>query len=273
MPIYPRKKKTEQIRRLFQKVETTNHYEVFFSGFGALTRLRGHITTRAPLVSNFFITRDLGLLCSQAQLPATSFGTAQIEGNRIGITEKFAHTRVYTDTNLTFYVDTDYRVLQFFELWQDFIASGADMGAEGSINDKVEQGYYHRMQYPNEYKCDSIKEQKVGKDHFRSIEYTFLNAFPVNVTSMPVAYNGNRVLECTVTFAYDRYFFGAFDSRSRKRIGLMNDFSIPTPITTGADLSNNDSVEEEIIGDFPVVPASTNIALGFNPEESVRFNA
>ena len=90
---------------------------------------------------------------------------------------------------------------------------------------------------------------------------------------MPVAYNGNRILECSVTFAYDRYFFGAFDSRSRKGIGLMNDFSIATPITTGLDLTNNDSVEDEIIGDFPVTPASTNIAQGFNPEESVRFNA
>jgi len=52
---YPRVKKTKQIVSLFQKVATTNHYEVFFSGFGAMTNLRGYITTRAPLVNNFFI--------------------------------------------------------------------------------------------------------------------------------------------------------------------------------------------------------------------------
>ena len=51
---------------------------------------------------------------------ATSFATAQIEGNRMGIVEKFAHTRVYTDSTFTFYVDSDYRALEFFELWHEF---------------------------------------------------------------------------------------------------------------------------------------------------------
>tara|TARA_B100000131_G_scaffold412_1_gene445 strand:+ start:736 stop:1629 length:894 start_codon:yes stop_codon:yes gene_type:complete len=232
---YPRVKKTSQIVSLFQKVATTNHYEVFFSGFGAMTKLRGHISSRAPLVNNWFITRDLGLLCSAAELPATSFGTAQIEGNRMGVVEKMAHTRIFTDTSMTFYCDMDYRVVQFFELWQDFIASGGEVGRQSGINRKIEKGYYYRMQYPQEYKVDTIRIQKFNKDHFRNIEYTFLNAWPVNVTSMPVAYNGNRVLECTVTFAYDRYYFGAIDSRSRSMVGsnLQNDGTVGTTVETG----------------------------------------
>ena len=266
MPTYPRVKKTTQIVDLFQKVATTNHYEVFFSGFGALTRLRGHITSRAPLVNNFFITRDLGLLCNSAELPATSFGTAQIEGNRMGITEKFAHTRVYTDTSLTFYVDTDYRVLQFFELWHDFIASGGETGKEGNHNDKIETGYYHRMQFPSEYKCDTLRVQKFNKDHFRNVEYTFLNAFPVNVTSMPVAYDGNRVLECTVTYAYDRYFFGAIDSRSRRSAKLMNDGTQGTVVNTGEGVSTVETTDsasgvnefESQLGDFGTVTPTSD---------------
>lgn len=240
MTRYPRVKKTNQIISLFQKVATTNHYEVFFSGFGAMTNLRGYITTRAPLVNNFFISRDLGLLCNSAQLPATSFGTSQIEGNRMGLVEKFAHTRIYTDTSMTFYVDTDYRVIQFFELWQEFIASGANMGSEGQYNNRIEKGYYQRMQYPEKYKVDTIRIQKFNKDHFRNIEYTFLNAFPTNISSMPVAYNGNRVLECTVTFAYDRYYFGAMDSASRRSAGtgLQNDGALGQQITTGAEVSD-----------------------------------
>ncbi len=274
MPTYPRVKTTNQIVDLFQKVATTNHYEVFFSGFGALTRLRGYITSRSPLVNNFFITRDLGLLCNSAELPATSFATSQIEGNRIGITEKFAHTRVYTDTSLTFYIDSDYRVLQFFELWHDFIASGGETGDEAKHNDKIETGYYHRMQYPKEYKCDTIRIQKFNKDHFRNVEYTFLNAFPVNVTSMPVSYDGNRVLECTVTFAYDRYFFGAIDSRSRRSAKLMNDGTQGTVINTGEGISPAETKEQVTgqaefgsqLGDFGTV-SPTGVQF---PEESAR---
>ena len=213
MPKYPRVKKTEQIRGLFQRVATTNHYEVFFSGFGALQRLRGYISSRSPRVTNFFISRDLGLLCNSAELPATTMATAQVEGQRMGIVEKMAHSRVFTDVSFTFYVDNQYRTLEFFELWHEFIASGSNNEV-----DRSNIAYYHRMQYPDEYKVDTIKIQKFDKDHFRSVEYNFLNCFPVSVSSMPVAYDGNQVLECQVTFAYDRYYFGKISSLDRRNV-------------------------------------------------------
>ena len=250
MPVYPRVKKTEQIRSLFQKVATTNHYEVFFSGFGSMRKLRGYITSRSPRVSNSFISRDLGLLCNSAELPATTMATSQIEGNRMGIVEKFAHSRVYTDSSFTFYVDSDYRVLEFFELWQEFIASGSD---ESDGADKSHLAYYHRMQYPQEYKVDTIKIQKFNKDHFRSVQYTFLNAFPVAVSSMPVSYDGNSVLECQVTFSYDRYFFGPMQSLDRR---VFN--SAYTQINTGP-MPGNDPAKKEVTKEIKGDPTTTKI--------------
>ena len=43
------------------------------------------------------------------------------------------------------------------------------------------------------------------------------------------------MLECTVTFAYDRYYFGAIDSRSRSMTstGLQNDGAVGSVIETG----------------------------------------
>ena len=232
MPKYPRIKKTEQIRGLFQRVATTNHYEVFFSGFGALQQLRGYISSRSPRVTNFFISRDLGLLCNSAELPATTMATAQVEGQRMGIVEKMAHSRVYTDVSFTFYVDNQYRTLEFFELWHEFIASGSNKEV-----DRSNIAYYHRMQYPDEYKVDTIKIQKFDKDHFRSVEYNFLNCFPVAVSSMPVAYDGNQVLECQVTFAYDRYYFGKISSLDRRNYSknYANVSSVTAVGNTGKD--------------------------------------
>ena len=272
MPAYPRVKKTEQIRSLFQKVATTNHYEVFFSGFGSMRKLRGYITSKAPRVSNFFISRDLGLLCNNAELPATTMATAQIEGNRMGIVEKFAHSRVYTDTTLTFYVDSDYKVLEFFELWHEFIASGSD---ESDGADKSHLAYYHRMQYPQEYKVDTIRIQKFNKDHFRSVEYTFLNAFPVAVSSMPVSYDGNSVLECQVTFAYDRYFFGPMRSLDRR---VFN--SAYKQINTGPMIGNDPAKKEatkEVKGDQNTVKVidtqeARDIQKAVNEERSLGAN-
>ena len=235
MPKYPRIKKTEQIRGLFQRVATTNHYEVFFSGFGALQRLRGYISSRSPRVTNFFISRDLGLLCNSAELPATTMATAQVEGQRMGIVEKMAHSRVFTDVSFTFYVDNQYRTLEFFELWHEFIASGSNNEV-----DRSNIAYYHRMQYPDEYKVDTIKIQKFDKDHFRSVEYNFLNCFPVSISSMPVAYDGNQVLECQVTFAYDRYYFGKISSLDRRNYNKNY-----ANVSTGDAVGNTNKVEKK----------------------------
>ena len=243
MPVYPRVKKTERIRSLFQKVATTNHYEVFFNGFAAMQELRGYITRKKPRVSNFFISRDLGLLCNSAELPATSFATAQVEGNRMGIIEKMAHTRVYTDSAFTFYVDSDYRTLQFFEMWHEFIASGSHYGDRNDRADTTHRAYYHRMQWPTDYKVDTIRIQKFNKDHFRNVEYTFLNAFPVAVSAMPVSYDGNQVLECQVTFTYDRYFFGPITSVDKRTFYPNN--GVPTPTALGNQVKESTNVSED----------------------------
>ncbi len=237
MPVYPRVKKTEQIRSLFQRVATTNHYEVFFSGFGRLQGLRTHMTNRQPRLTNYFIGRDLGLLCNSAELPATSFATSQIEGNRMGVIEKMAHTRIFTDTTMTFYVDSDYRSLEFFELWHDFIASGSD---DDPGNARHNINYYHRMRYPKDYKVDTIRIQKFNKDHFRNVEYTFLNCFPINVASMPVSYAEAQVLEVQVTFAYDRYYFGSITSLNRKSENITH-----PRIQLPSVLGNENKVDEE----------------------------
>ena len=199
------------------------------------------MTNRQPRLTNYFIGRDLGLLCNSAELPATSFATAQIEGNRMGVIEKMAHTRIFTDTTMTFYVDSDYRSLEFFELWHDFIASGSD---NDSGNARQNVNYYNRMKYPKDYKVDTIRIQKFNKDHFRNVEYTFLNAFPINVSSIPVSYAEAQVLEVQVTFAFDRYYFGAISSLNRKSENIAHPrISLPSVLGNENKISNNGEVK------------------------------
>ena len=59
-----------------------NLYQVAFSGFNI------------PVGKVNFIERELGLLCADASLPATSFGTLEVNGHFQGRTEVFAHTRI-----------------------------------------------------------------------------------------------------------------------------------------------------------------------------------
>ena len=76
------------------------------------------------------------------------------------------------------------------------------------------------MSYPTTYKQD-IYLTKFEKDQFsrdysdsrgssrttsRSVlDYTFINAFPLSLTAIPVSYDASDVLKCSVSFNFIRY--------------------------------------------------------------------
>ena len=149
-----------------------------------------------------FRERELGLLCSEASLPATSFGTLEVNGHYQGRTEVFAHTRIYPSLTLTFYETLDHKSLKFFEGWQEHIT-------EDGI-DQSHSAHYYRMKFPEDYKCDTIYITKFEKNYSGfgysdTLTYQFMRAFPKNVTSVPVAYGQSEFTKVTVEFAYDRY--------------------------------------------------------------------
>ena len=127
----------------------------------------------------------------------------------MGITQKYAHTRVFTDSSFTFIVDKQYKVLKFFQLWQEFIASGGEVSRD-------KKAYYNRMIFPDNYKCSQMGITKFDKDHFQKVDYTFINAFPTNIVPSAVDYANNRILEVTITFSYDRYVLGSISSLDAK---------------------------------------------------------
>ena len=151
-----------------------------------------------------FITRELGLLCHNATLPATSLGTLEVSGHFQGINEKFAHTRIYPEVTFSFYETLDYKTIEFFDAWQRFITVDGDGSPEATDN------YYYRMRYPSEYKCDTMYITKFEKNYgsklfTNTLSYQFIKCFPTNVTSISVQYGDSEVLKVSVEFSYDRY--------------------------------------------------------------------
>ena len=125
----------------------------------------------------------------------------------MGIPQEYAHTRLYTDIDFTFYIDRSYTNLKFFEGWIDYIASASE--ARGPIGDGADiysSNYYRRMRYPDSYKSSSMFITKFERDiEGPTIRYQFINAFPKLVTAVPVSYGGADVLRVSVSFNYDRY--------------------------------------------------------------------
>ena len=79
------------------------------------------------------------------------------------------------------------------------------MNEDSSNFDLDNRNYTYRVNFPNEYKSD-IYIKKFEKDYKGdTLEYKFLNAYPVSINTMPLSYDASEVLLCTVNFNFSRY--------------------------------------------------------------------
>ena len=166
---------------------------------------------------------NINLLCSEATLPGSSLTTHDVTNDYHGVTEKMAYRRMYDETiGLTFYVDREYKVIEMIEEWMNYITGISDART-------YEDPYVtHRMAYPKSYK-NNIYLSKFERDHFvrdysansinrvgrgrggsvrtarTTLDYTFVQAFPLSLTATPVSYEESSVLKCSVSFNFIRY--------------------------------------------------------------------
>jgi hypothetical protein len=223
-----RPRRISEIKPTFGNLAQTSHYQV---SFGALPRpLQKHLDDRG--VGWRFVAENAGLLCSSASLPSSALGTSDIVGDVTGVTEKMAHSRMFTAIDLTFYVDREYKMVKFLEHWIEFIASGS-RGA--NIANK---GYFFRMKYPRDYKTDGVKILKFDRDYANEIEYNFFGLFPTSMYSPTIAYSDSQILTVTASFSYERYVCGSI--RSLDVTYLRGNNLIPQNVTAATSTNNSD---------------------------------
>ena len=151
--------------------------------------------------------RTLNINCSESSLPGSSIATFEINNDLTGVTERYAHRRMYDDRiDFTFYVDAQkYTPIRFFERWMRFVTGESGPRSDGSGLELTNTRYHYRMNFPKEYRCEGLKIKKFERDYKNSLEYTFVGAYPISVASMPVSYDSSGLLKCTVSMTYLRY--------------------------------------------------------------------
>ena len=153
--------------------------------------------------------RMWSLSCAEAALPGTSIATNELVNDFTGITERHAYRRQYdTTSSFTFYVDHDYKIINFFEKWIGYITgdNGTPTSVENDGRDinSLSPNYFYRVNFPTLYQT-SIYIKKFEKDYDRVLEYRFLKAYPVSINTMPITYEASQLLKCTVNFNFSRY--------------------------------------------------------------------
>lgn len=201
-----RKLKLEEVRPLIGRLSRPNYYEVNFGGIP--TPLGDYLSSRG--VSRNFIGGDMGLLCYEASLPGSNLATTEVANNFSGVTQNYAHRRIYTPLTLSFYSDNEYRALKFLEHWMEFVISGNGTSSNfGYASD----GYEVKLKYPVEYKCNTTKITKFEIDYNKTIEYTFIGLYPESLNSVALEYGPNsQISRITCSFRYDRYIAGETSS-------------------------------------------------------------
>ena len=212
----PRPRRISDFKPTLTNLAQTSHYEVRFGR--APAGLANYLKGRG--VDGRFITGDMGLLCFSAQIPFANIATANVTGAFTGIGEKFAHSRIFTPITLSFYVDKEYKVLKFLEHWMEFTAGGTHApGGRTGVIKQNRSNYFIRIQYREEYRMEETKIIKFERDYANSLEYTFFNLFPQNVTNIAVSYDQSKTLTASATFEYTRYVSGPISSISAYRSG------------------------------------------------------
>jgi len=156
--------------------------------------------------------RLLSFSCANATLPSSTYATGEVKDNFQGVVQEFAHTRINTDIDFSFYVDRNYKVLMFFEAWMNYISGGNsfEMGEPSLYSETVGSNYYRRFNYPRFYKnASGFYITKFDKNYNNpgatQITYQLIDTFPKSIASIPLQYGEAEVTKVTVTMYYDRY--------------------------------------------------------------------
>ena len=196
-------------------------YQVTFS-FGKYdTWLEGSVPGKKRNQGRDFM-RKMSLLCTQAELPGTSFDVSTATGHHQGIVETFADLRNFPPLDLVFYCDADMVIIEVLERWMEYI--------NPVQTNKRDLSAFTRFNYPEDYKeiihitkfeRDSFNEKKNATYQSNMTSYEFVNVWPQNLTSMRLAYGDPNVLKCNISLAYDR-FFTKFDYKDSNQAVLNN---------------------------------------------------
>lgn len=137
-------------------------------------------------------TGDDALLVTSAALPASNVNPTIIQYR--GREVKLAGERTFDPWTITVLNDSEMKLRSRFETWSNLMNNRHDNG--GQI-------------IPAEYMCQ-MEVHQLDRNDKRVRSYLILNAFPITVSEVALAYSANDVIsEFNVTFQYSHFEVGA----------------------------------------------------------------
>ena len=184
--------------------------------------LDGHLTRSGIFDAYSSSSMSYDFFASEAILPGVNFDMTEQPGSYQGMLEYMPTRRVWPDFEVTFYIDDQYNILRLFEEWVNYInplynVDGQYSGGSNAQDGMVDTNSYYKLRYPGKYKR-RISITKFERSFFNNpnasngsanaqplLSYQLIDAFPKQVTAVPLSYDGSTLSRVTIIFGYTRY--------------------------------------------------------------------
>ena len=184
--------------------------------------LDGHLTRCGIFDEYSASSYSYDFFASEALLPGANFDMTEQPGSYQGMLEYAPTRRIWPDFEVTYYIDKNYNLLRLFEEWMNYMNplynnNGRYIGGVDGQVGFTDHNSYYRMKYPGKYKR-TLAVTKFERDFWQDpndlqsgqipqqmISYQLIDAFPKQVTAVPVTYDGSTVTKVTVIFGYTMY--------------------------------------------------------------------
>lgn len=171
----------------------------------------------------------VSLWCSAIQTPQTTIFTRD-EYLEDGTRRKYAFDQEYQNLTLTFYLDQEYKIKQFFDEWKNRIVPNR-----------------RNFEYPNSYTADKLNLSILNQDDRVTYVYEYSRIFPKSINAVDLSYaNGSQIATLTVDFVYEEVYYNEIADT-----GAISSTSKPVVKTTETQQKplNNEVSAEEISQD------------------------
>jgi len=234
-------KTNSEIKSLLLQPSLTSHFQAWLEPPAA--------------VRQYYDAEHLSLSCHEAALPGSAIMTAELNDDYTGVTERLGYRRQHDErATFTFYVDLggstqgSYSVIWFFEKWIQYAMNDDDQ--------RRDVNRFYRTRYSDTYRSPEIYINKFEREMQGTyLAYTFLQAYPVEMITMPVKYTTSELMMCTVSFTYNRFIVERLGYGSGNNTARFAGNPAQTPVNQNTNAPspqnpNNSPVNGAVYNDF-----------------------
>ena len=199
-------------------IASSNRYQISIISNAGLSAAIGISGVTEPIVYEYDQSgtnsgAKLSYLADEVTIPGYNIATGELKGIVPGINPKYAHTRQFSEANITFMMDINHTPLKMMDNWANYMFPTID--ANGTS--------YFKTRYYDDY-CADIVIDKIetgssrvarlspaqrmalgtGETCYTVTRTRLINAFPYVMSGITVNNGPNQPIKFQTTFYYER---------------------------------------------------------------------